>query len=123
MRVITVMAIFFLTMNLFAGTLMSTGVGDMLGVSTEVGGDEEIDQATNESDEISSGSPTGSTLFGMYNVLASGLSTILVPVTAGPTMLSRAGLPTEITFGIIQPVILIVYALGIMSFLRGWGLI
>lgn len=101
---------------------MSTGVAGMLGLDTEVGGDEKVDSAVNNASEIRSGAPTGSTLFGMYNVLTDVLSTLALPITAGPMMLRRAGVPTVLTDALLQPIIAIVYALGIISFLRGWGL-
>lgn len=121
-RPITLMAIFFLCMNLFSGVVMSTGVGAMIGVDTAVGGDDEVDRAVDSSGNVSAGAPTGSTLFGMYNVLADGLATISLPVTAGPQMLDRAGVPGVIANQLLQPVIAIVMALGVMSYLRGWGL-
>lgn len=122
-RPLTLLVIFFLSMNLFSGLLISTGTASVIGVETEVGGDDKVNESTNQADDVSSGAPTGSTLFGMYNVLANGLSTLALPVTAGPTMLNRAGVPGAITGGVLQPIILIVYALGVISFLRGWGLI
>lgn len=121
-RPITLLAVFFLSLSLFSGFLMTTGVAEMVGIETSVGGGDEIDEAVNQSEDIRSGSPTGSTLFGMYNVLADGLSTLALPITAGPTMLERAGLPSQFTNMILQPIIAIVYALGIISFLRGWSL-
>jgi hypothetical protein len=109
-------------MNLFSGIVMSTGVGAMIGVDTAVGGDEKVDSAVQNASEVRSGAPTGSTLFGMYNVLAGGLSQLALPVTAGPQMLHRAGVPGVITNKLLTPLIAIVYALGVISFMRGWGL-
>lgn len=121
-RPITTLAIFFLALNLFAGMVMATGIGGMLGLETDLGGDEEVDDAVRESGNVSSGAPTGSTLFGMYNVLAGLLSTLAAPITAGPTMLRQAGVPEAITNSFLTPLISVVYAIGIISFLRGWGL-
>lgn len=121
-RPITLMAVFFLTMNLFSGMVMASGVGAMIGVDTAVGGDDKVSEAVDEQDNISSGAPTGQTLFGMYNALSEAVGTLAAPVTAGPTMLRRAGVPSAITHDFLQPIIAIVYAIGIISFLRGWGL-
>jgi hypothetical protein len=116
------MAVFFLTMNLFSGVVMSSGVGAMIGVETTVGGDEKVNKSVQNAGEVRSGAPTGSTLFGMYNVLADGLNTLALPVTAGPDMLKRAGVPGLVTDAMLKPIIAIIYALGIISFMRGWGL-
>lgn len=121
-RPITLMAVFFLTMNLFSGMVMASGVGAMIGVDTAVGGGDEIDTATGVGKNVSTGAPTGSTLFGMYNVLADTVAKLSAPITAGPTMLRRAGVPSVITDTFLQPIIAIVYSIGIISFLRGWGL-
>lgn len=116
------MAVFFLTMNLFSGIVMSTGVGAMIGVETTVGGEEQVNKSVQSAQEVRSGAPTGSTLFGMYNVLADGLNSLALPVTAGPDMLNRAGVPSVVTDKLLTPIIAIIYALGIISFMRGWGL-
>jgi len=111
-----------LALNLFAGLLMSTGVAAGLGLSTAVGGDDAAQNTVdNASNQIETGAPTGSTLFGFYNVLTTGFSAIAGVVTAAPTMMANAGVPTEIT-GLIQNVIALVYAIDIISFARGWGL-
>lgn len=114
---ITYAAVFFLAMNLFAGVWISTGVAGDIGVDTRVGGGDEVDSAIDNASEVQSGAPTGSTLFGMYNVLADTLSTLALPVTAGPTMLHRAGVPEVITHDILQNLILFVYATGIIELL------
>lgn len=121
-RPITLLAVFFLTLNLFSGIVMSSGVGAMIGIETTAAGDDKVDAAVENASEIRSGAPTGSTLFGMYNALADGLNTLALPVTAGPDMLKRAGVPGVITDGLLTPIIAIIYALGIISFMRGWGL-
>jgi len=120
-RPMVTLTIFFLAFNLFSGMIMGTGVGAMLGIDANVGGDGDIDESLNESKEISTGAPTGSTLFGMYNVLAGALNTLLAPVTAGPQMLKQAGTPTALV-NMIQGLIVTVYAIGIISFLRGFDL-
>jgi len=121
-RPITLLAIAFLSLNLFAGMITSTGLAADLGISTAVGAGDEVDQAVERANgTVDTGAPTGSTLFGMYNVLGSGLNAITAPVTAGPSMLSNIGVPGAIT-GMLQSLILVIYALGVISFMRGWGL-
>lgn len=122
-RAITLVIVFFLSMNLFSGMLVSTGAAQDIGLGSqlEVGGDEDVEQLNQSSSEISSGAPTGQTLFGMYNVLAGFLSTVRVVAFGGPSMLYNAGVPGSIT-GPIEILIGFVYAVGIVSFLRGWSL-
>lgn len=121
-RPITLLAIFFLSMSLFSTLIMSTGIGASMGLQKPVGGQDAAETATEQAQNVSTGAPTGSTLFGMYNVLAEGLSTLATPITAGPMMLKRAGVPAVITDTFLTPLIMFVYAIGIISFLRGWGL-
>lgn len=120
MRIIEVMVVFFLSLNLFSGMLISTGVAHDIGLGgqVEVGGDERADQAQSSAEEISTGAPTGQTLFGMYNVLAETLSQIRTIALGGPAMLSNAGVPGYIT-GPIEAVMLVTYGIGLIKFLRG----
>jgi len=121
-RPITALAVTMLALNLFAGLLMSTGVAASIGVGTAVGGDQAASETVDSaSEKIESGAPTGSTLFGFYNVLTSGLSTIAGVVTAGPTMMANAGVPGEITT-LLQNIIALVYAVDLISFARGYNL-
>jgi len=121
-RPITTLAVTFLALNLFAGLLMSSGVAAGMGLSTAVGGDKNATDTVNKSEEqIDTGAPTGSTLFGFYNVLTTGLSAIAGVVTAAPTMLNNAGVPSAIT-NLIQSIIALIYAIDIIGFARGYAL-
>lgn len=120
-RPVTTLLIFFLCFNLFAGILVDTGVASDLGVDTTVGTDDAVDNSTQAAQDVATGAPTGSTLFGMYNVLAGTVSAISDTVTAGHIMLAQAGVPTVIT-DMLNVVFGIIIAIDILSFLRGWGL-
>jgi len=120
-KVLPTLAIFALTVNLFAGVMVTTGAAATLGVTTEVGGDRQVEQAQEEAGGFESGAPTGQTLFGMYNVIAGVLATIAAPVTALPNMLRRLGTPGAIT-GMLQGLLVVIYGLGVASFLRGYSL-
>jgi len=107
--------------------LQATGVAETLHLDQRVGGGEAQEQAVNQGQNIESGSPTGQTLFGMYNVLADQLSGILAIFNPGLRMLYNAGVPAFIvggpgTIGLLPPVATFVKAIGVISFLRGWGL-
>lgn len=120
-KLLPILAVFALSVNLFAGLLVGTGAAADLGINPTVGGDDTVAESQDQASSFKSGAPTGSTLFGMYNVVSGVLSTIAMPVTALPAMLSRAGTPRAIT-DMLQGVLIVVYAMGIASFLRGYSL-
>lgn len=121
-RPVTALVIFFLAFNLFAGMLMATGVDSMIGIDAQVGGDKAVEQVEKDSNEVRTGTSLGNTLFGMYNVLAGGLSDIFTVIFPGLKMLERAGTPTWITGGFLGPLFSFAIAVDFVSFLRGWGL-
>ena len=121
-RPVTTLVIFFAAFNLFAAMLMTTGVAGTLGVDAAVGEDDAVDQRVETSSDVSSGTTTGSTLFGMYNVLATQIGGFFNLVFPGLRMLNRAGVPGYITSGFLAPMFSLMMAIGMMSFLRGWDL-
>lgn len=120
-KLLPTLAIFALSLNLFSGLILGTGAAATLGINPAVGGDQEVSQAQSQASEFKSGAPTGSTLFGMYNVVSGVVSTIAMPVTALPNMLRLAGTPQAIT-SMLQGILVVVYGLGVASFLRGYSL-
>lgn len=121
-QIIARLAIFFLLINLSTGMVMGSPIAEDLGIQTTVGGDERIEEAKDEADKVEAGNAGDSTLFGLYNTVTSGVSTIINVVTAGPLMLNQLGVPGAIT-GMLQVVIGIIYALGVASFLRGFNIL
>ncbi len=123
-RPVTTLVIFFVAFNLFAGMLLTTGVAGMLGVDANVGEDKKINQTTQNAEDVSSGTSTGSTLFGMYNVLAGqlGKNGFFGTLFPGLRMLHRSGVPMFITEGFLGPLFSMMMAIGMVSFLRGWDL-
>lgn len=111
-----------MTFSLFSQLLLTSGVAGVLGINAHVGGGDEVDKAVSQAKETRTGSPTGSTLFGMYNALVQVVTVLTGTITAGPTMLRRAGVPSMITTGILQPLFIVVMGVGVVSFLRGWDL-
>lgn len=120
-RLLSTMVVFFFALNAFSGLLLTSGAAATLGISgqVEVGGDDAAQTAESQSEEISTGAPTGSTLFGLYNVLAGILGQIYEVVFAGPVMLRNAGVPESIT-NMLTAIVGLVYAMGLVSFLRGF---
>jgi len=122
-RPMVTMAVFLLAFSLFGQMLMSTGVAATIGIDTNVGAEEttsEVTAAANESTET--GSSTGDTLFGLYNVLSVQIGDILNILNPGMTMLENAGVPDPIVNSLLQPLATVIKAIGIISFLRGWDL-
>jgi len=123
-RPVITLALFFISLSLFGQMLATTGVAAHLGIDSRVGGQESIDDATGASEEVSTGAPTGSTLFGAYNVLSSQLAKILGVINPGLRMLYNAGVPGYIvggpnTIGLLPPIATIIQAWGIAKFFRG----
>lgn len=120
-RPVTTLVVFFVAFNLFAGMLSATGVAATIGVGADVGGDSAVSDQTSRS-EVESGSPTGSTLFGMYQVLSTQLMDVFGVVMPGLNMLRRAGVPDYITGGFLAPIFSLMMVIAGLSFLRGWDL-
>lgn len=130
-RPLTLLVVFFISMNLLAGVVNATGIGSAIGLGTQVGS-----QDINEnvpSDSVSTGAPTGQTLFGMYNVLAGQLSKFFGAVFPGLAMLRSTIMPNWLVgnpqagsafakVGILAPLMSVLIFIDLVSFLRGWGL-
>lgn len=121
-RPVTTLVVFFISLNLLAGIFMSTGVAAMLNLDANVGGDEAVNKQVNNASDVSSGTSTGSTLFGMYNVLSTQVGAFYNVIFPGLDMLGRAGVPGYITHGLLGNLFSIMIFIDIVSFLRGWGL-
>jgi len=126
-RPVTTLALFFVTLSLVSGMLATTGISEHLGLNNRVGGGESVDNAQQTASDISTGAPTGDTLFGAYNVLSNQLAGLLGLINPGLRMLYNAGVPAYIvggptTIGLLPPIATFIQAIGIMSFFRGWDL-
>jgi len=121
-RITTLLVVFFVALNVFAGVLVSTGAAATLGIDAEVGQDGETEQVTNQAQgdsKVPAGSPTGGTLFGMYNVVAGFFGGIYEFLFPGLVMLERVGVPSFVTriFGALFSVFILV---DTASILRGF---
>lgn len=120
-RPVTLLLVFFLSVNLFAGVLMSTGAAATLGIDAEVGGDAATDELTGDaSKNVTTGSPSDGTLFGLYNVVGGFLSGLYEYLFPGLVMLERIGVPSFITKGILSPIFGLLITLFTASFVRGF---
>lgn len=120
-RPVTTLVIFFIFLNLFAGVLMSTDAAAAMGIETNVGGDDAVDEVTGN-DDVESGAPTGSTLFGMYNVLAEQVGGLFDVIYPGIEMMQAGGLPNYLANKILEPLATVIIIIDVISFFRGWGL-
>lgn len=126
-RPVTTLALFFISLSLFSGMLQGTGIADTLHLNQRTGQDAAVNDVQNQASNIQTGAPTGSTLFGMYNVLNKQLASILGVFNPGLRMLYNAGVPGFLVggpaqVGLLPPIATFIKAIGILSFLRGWDL-
>jgi len=134
-RPVTTLAIGFVFMQLFAVALQAQGVTAMLGIGTitqpcpDAPTQEQVDRIADckvsdltGDDTVESGTATGSTLFGMYNVLATQIGGVYDVIYPGLNILEHAGIPGWITDGIIGNLFSLMIFISVMSFLRGWDL-
>lgn len=122
-RPVTLLVVFFLSLNLFAGVLVSTGAAATLGISAEVGGDESTDQLTGEqTGNLTTGSPSDGTLFGLYNVVGSQIAGIYDFLFPGLVMLKTAGVPAFITDLILAPLFGLLITIDLAAIVRGYDI-
>lgn len=121
-RPVTTLVVFFVCFNLFAGILLSTGAAAAVGIDADVGEDEAVNSQVERGENVSSGSPGGSTLFGLYNTLANQAGNFFTTVFPGLRMLERAGVSGFLTTGLLGPLFSVMIFIDVVSFLRGWGL-
>jgi len=119
-RPVTLLLVFFLSLNLFAGVLMSTGAAATLGIDAEVGGDEATDNLEGQTGDVPTGSPSDGTLFGLYNVVGGFLSGIYDYIFPGLSMLERAGVPSFITDDLLGNLFSLLIAIDVAAFIRGY---
>lgn len=109
--------IFLLSFNSGAALLDATGAADYLGITTEIGDSEAIEEAK-DTQSVQTGTGTGSTLFGTYNRMASGLNTFFNAIMPGAEMMKNAGVDSDLVnfgFGILS----IIPVIDLIRFIRG----
>lgn len=121
-RPVTALVVFFLAFQLFAVMLSGTGVAATIGLDVTIGEQAATDSLTSTTDEVPTGSPTGGTLFGLYNVVGSFMSSVYDYVFPGLRMLNRAGVPAYITDRFLGDIFTVLIAIDIAAFVRGYEL-
>lgn len=118
---VRMMAFFFLAFNVFAGVMLSTGVAATVGIDSTVAGEDTTQEFDKSQGELETGSPTGSTLFGLYNVVSNQLEGVYGTIYPGLKMLDRAGVPGFIIYDIFGNLASFALLMGLISFLRGYS--
>lgn len=119
-RPVTLLVIAFVSLNALAGVLTGLGIDDQLGLNSPPDSDK-LDQR-HSSEEIETGSPTGQTLFGMYNVLAGQFADLISVFTPGLNLMVNAGMPAWIRDQLLIPLFSTMSLIALLSYIRGWGL-
>jgi hypothetical protein len=119
-KALTLLVVFFLSVNLFSGMLITTGAAATLGIDAETGESAAADDLTGNND-VATGSPTDGTLFGLYNVVSSQVAGVFEFIFPGLAMLGRLGVPNFI-INVLGGVFSLILTLGIASFIRGFDL-
>lgn len=117
---VTLLMVFFVAFNLFAGVMISTGVADMLGLDATVGADDAVDERTGNTD-VETGTSSGDTLFGLRNVIGGQVADFFGVIFPGLSMLERAGMPSYLTGGLLGPLFSLFVPIGLIAIIRGWN--
>ena len=126
----TVLVIFVVSINLFAGAFISMGIMDTVGLHGQVQQDNDVAQSAGEALNgtsngeygLGTGTAADGTLFGMYNVLSQQVQGLYATVYPALDMMNRAGVPDQLTFGVLGNIFTFVIIFDVMSYIRGWGL-
>lgn len=117
----TLLVVFFVAFNLFAGVLMTSGVAGMIGIDANVGGDDAIEERTNR-DNVDTGTGQGDTLFGLRNIIGDQVANVFGVIFPGLAMLKRAGVPGVLIGGFLGPLFSVFMSVALLSYFRGWDL-
>lgn len=120
-KALTLLVVFFLSVNLFSGMLITTGAAATLGIDAETGESERAEEITQGDNDLATGSPTDGTLFGLYNVVSSQIAGLFEFIFPGLAMLGRLGVPNFI-INVLGGVFSLILTLGVASFVRGYDL-
>jgi len=102
------LTILLMFLNAGPSMLVASGVAEDWGIDPTVSGDETIDDANEAVRHIEASGGFGETLFGLYTTVTSPIRAVMDIVTAGPTTLQSAGVPSWLVAFIFVPQYLIV---------------
>jgi len=124
-RATTILIIFFVAMNIFAGIFLSTGVAAMLGMSGQISQNPDVADAVDDKRNdanLDTGAGSGDTLFSMYNSVLGGFIGLFEDVLPALALLNYAGVPSWITGTLMGGMFGIVATIDGLSFIRGYSL-
>lgn len=121
-RPVTTLVVFFLAFQLFAAMLSGTGAAAAIGLEADVGGGAATDSLNQQTGDVPTGSPSGGSLFGMYNVLGNFLSSIYSYIFPGLRMLNRAGVPIWITDRFLGDLFSLLIVFDVAAYTRGYNI-
>lgn len=118
---VRLLAFYFLAVNVIAGAIIGLGIDHTLGIDATIAGEDTTEEFDKSESELETGSPTGSTLFGLYNVVSDQLEGLYGTIYPGLKMLDRAGVPDWIIYDMFGNLASFIIIMGLMSFLRGYS--
>ena len=118
-RPATVIAIFFVTMNIFAGIFLGLHIDDTIGLDGKI--QQQGDIADKGEFDIQTGTGTGSTLFGMYNVVLKQFTGFLENIFPAIYLFRVAGMPADVLAGATSLLGTIAFIDG-LAYIRGYSL-
>lgn len=108
MRKSTNIVVFYLFFTGAAALLETAQITTAMGVSVDGSVPAKLEKAKQQMSTIESGGGFGETLWGLYNAVASSVEVMFAAVSAGPRLLTNAGVPPEITAFLFAPAVIII---------------
>jgi len=121
MKPTSILLVFFVAMNLFAGVMDASGVSALLGLEVGVGASEAY-AGYGQAGSIPTGTGGGDDLFGLYNVVGGFLMNLYSDIYPGLDMLTRLGTPVWLTYGFLANIFNVLILIRGISFVRGYNL-
>lgn len=113
--------ILLIALNASAAMIGYSGLGEELGYQPTIGGDEEIDDAEAEAEQIESDPGSFETFIGGIISAARALTELFSIAIAGPRLFINLGVPTEIV-GIFAAPLYILVSIDILEVISGRNL-
>jgi hypothetical protein len=125
-KIFKMLGVFSISLMLFSTLLSGTGVAAHLGLNTPPDSSDAAQDARRAAGNVSTGAPTGETLFGAYNVLSTQIAGILGVINPSLRMLYNAGVPGYLVggptqIGFFSPILALVKGLAVIDFFRGFS--
>jgi len=117
LRSVNIAVILFL-LNASAGLMVASGFAEDVGVELDPGAGDELDAVNESSQNVSTGSSIGQTLFGTIAEVAKTAQSIFSIIFIAPIMFQNLGVPSFITAFVFAPMYIYV-SVDILNVLTG----